>query len=361
MAELNFFDTYVLMAIHEEIVPMGTFFKDRYFPTGAADIFNADKVLTEYKKGDRKMAAFVAPRVGDIPMDRRGYEIHEYTPAYIAPSRILSLDDLKKRGFGEALYPGMDAAQRAEQIQKDDLKEMDDRIVRREEWMAVETMINNGCTMQEYIDDKTTGDVNVVHFYDGQTSEHTYTVASGKEWDTQYGDIFGDVKAMCTMLAYRGLPAVDLILGTDASEAIMKSQEVRERINKESGLITGAIDPKLTSYPGVAFLGNLNFNGYRLNLFEVSESYVNDNNQNTPYFPAKSALVTAPGCGHMMYGAISQIDFGATDFATHAAKRVPKFILDQPNDLRKLRLACRPLAAPQNYCPYIYAANVVSA
>ena len=361
MAELNFFDTYVLMAIHEEIVPMGTFFKDRYFPTGAADIFNADKVLTEYKKGDRKMAAFVAPRVGDIPMDRRGYEIHEYTPAYIAPSRILSLDDLKKRGFGEALYPGMDAAQRAAQIQKDDLKEMDDRIVRREEWMAVETMINNGCTMQEYIDDKTTGDVNVVNFYDGQTSEHTYTVASGKEWDTQYGDIFGDVKAMCKMLAYRGLPAVDLILGTDASEAIMKSQEVRERINKESGLITGAIDPKLTSYPGVAFLGTLNFNGYRLNLFEVSESYVNDNNQNTPYFPAKSALVTAPGCGHMMYGAISQIDFGATDFATHAAKRVPKFILDQPNDLRKLRLACRPLAAPQNYCPYIYAANVVSA
>ena len=93
----------------------------------------------------------------------------------------------------------------------------------------------------------------------------------------------------------------------------------------------------------------------------MSESYVNDNNQDTPYFPEKSALVTAPGCGHMMYGAISQIDFGATDFATHAAKRVPKFILDQPNDLRKLRLACRPLAAPQNYCPYIYAANVVSA
>lgn len=29
-AELNFFDTYVLMAITEEIVPQQTFFKDRY-------------------------------------------------------------------------------------------------------------------------------------------------------------------------------------------------------------------------------------------------------------------------------------------------------------------------------------------
>ena len=69
-SELNFFDTYVLMAITEEIVPQQTFFKDRYFPTGEGDIFACDKVLTEYRKGDRKMAAFVSARAGDIPMDR---------------------------------------------------------------------------------------------------------------------------------------------------------------------------------------------------------------------------------------------------------------------------------------------------
>ena len=66
---IDFFDTYVLLAITEEIVPQPSFFKDRYFPTGANDIFAADKVLTEYRKGDRKMAAFVSPRAGDIPMD----------------------------------------------------------------------------------------------------------------------------------------------------------------------------------------------------------------------------------------------------------------------------------------------------
>ena len=94
-SELNFFDTYVLMAITEEIVPQQTFFKDRYFPTGEGDIFACDKVLTEYRKGDRKMAAFVSARAGDIPMDRRGYEIHEYQPAFIAPSRLLTLDELR--------------------------------------------------------------------------------------------------------------------------------------------------------------------------------------------------------------------------------------------------------------------------
>ena len=112
-SELNFFDTYVLMAITEEIVPQQTFFKDRYFPTGEGDIFACDKVLTEYRKGDRKMAAFVSARAGDIPMDRRGYEIHEYQPAFIAPSRLLTLDELRKRGFGEAIYANSTPAQRA--------------------------------------------------------------------------------------------------------------------------------------------------------------------------------------------------------------------------------------------------------
>ena len=91
----------------------------------------------------------------------------------------------------------------------------------------------------------------------------------------------------------------------------------------------------------------------------VDETYTDDNDKEQRYFPTTAAMVTAPGCGHLMYGQITQIDFGNTDYTDHAGKRVPKFTLDQPNDERKLRLASRPLAAPRNYCPYIYAADVV--
>ena len=155
---LNFFDNVILQAITEEIVPKRGFFKDRYFHTGAGDIFKADEVLTEYRKGDRKLAAFVAPDVHDIPIARRGYEVHSYQPAYIAPSRVLTMDELKKRGFGEALYPGMDEAQRAARLLADDMNDMENRIAGTEEWMAAQTMISNGCTMQEMIDGKTKGD-----------------------------------------------------------------------------------------------------------------------------------------------------------------------------------------------------------
>lgn len=357
MPELNFFDTYTLMAISEEIVPVPSFFRDRYFPTGANDLFASDKALTEYRKGDRKMAAFVEPRVGDIPMERRGYSVREYTPAFIAPSRTLSADELRKRGFGEALYPGMQQSERAARLQLDDMTDMENRISRREEWMAVQTMINNACTMQQYIDDKTEGETLYVKFFD-TTSDHTYTVS--KKWNATDGDFFGDVKNMCRMLSKRGLRAADLILGVDAADAILNIEKVQKLLDKNSGIITGKIEMELSPYEGVVLMGVLNFGGYKLNLISVDETYEDDSGTETRYFPATSAMVTAPGCGHFMYAQITQIDFGATEFATHVARRVPKFILDQPKDIRKLRLGTRPLAAPHQYCPYIYAASVVS-
>lgn len=358
-ATLNFFDTYTLIAIHEEIVPRPSFFRTRYFPTGAGDLFASDKVLTEFRNGDRKMAAFVSERIGDIPMDRRGYAIHEYQPAFIAPSRLLTVDDLRKRGFGEAIYANSTPAQRAARLIQDDMVDLERRIAMREEWMAAQTMINNACTMQTYVDDNTQGETLYVQFYDS-VSAHTYTVQEAKRWDGDAGDIRGDVRNMCKMLSNRGLPAADLILGTDAADCLLEDTALREKLNTTSGVLIGQIQEQLTGIEGVVFLGQLNFGGYLLNVFSVDETYMDNSNQTQKFFPASSAMVTAPGCGHMAYGQITQIDFGATEFASHVAARVPKFTVDQANDLRKLRLATRPLALPHNYCPWIYAADVVT-
>lgn len=357
MAELNFFDTYVLQAIVEEIVPQQTFFKDRYFPTEEGDVFAADKVLVEYQKGDRKMAAFVSERVGAIPMDRRGFSVHEFQPAFIGQSRTLTIDDLRKRGFGEALYPGMTKAERAARLQLKDLTELGLRITRREEWMAAQTMINNACTMQEYVDANTQGEILYVKFFDSAT-EHTYTVST--PWNANGGNFRADVQAMCRLLSRRGLKAADLVLGSDVADFILEDEWVQKALDKNSGIIIGQIDQELSKYDGVVYMGTLNFGGFKLNLISVDETYVDDNNTEQKYFPATSAMVTAPGCGHMMYGQITQIDFGATDYADHAGIRVPKFTLDQKTDTKEIRLASRPLAAPKNYCPYIYAANVIN-
>lgn len=357
-AELNFFDTYTLMAVQKRIVPKQTFFRDRYFPTEEGDIFNSDKVLTEYMDGDRKMAAFVGPRVGAIPMERIGYEVHEFEPASIGVSCPLTSDDLEKRGFGEAIYANSTPAQRAAKLTQNDLEDMDNRITRTEEWMCAQTMLENGCTMQEMIDNQTKGEAKVVKFYNpGHENDHIYTAAH--KWNEEGGNFFGDVPAMCRIMSSRGLRVADLVMGSDVYDAVMDLEKLQRLLDKNSGIIIGQIDQQLSAYDGVVYAGTLNFRGYRLNLISVDETYVDSANKEQRYFPKTDAMITAPGCGHLMYGAITQINYGDDIQSTIAGKRVPKFTVDQPNDLRTTSLKTRPLAAPRNYCPWIRVKNVV--
>lgn len=353
---LNIFSTYYLMGMVEEIVPKQTFFKDRYFLTEAKDIFKDDKVLVEYRDGDRMMAPFVVRRAGDIPIGRDGYEIHEFEPPHILPSRLLTLDDLERRGFGEALYSGSTPEERARRLIMEDMTTLDGRITRREEWMAVQTMINNGCTMTAYIDNKTVGETYDVYYYErGGNNPALYTV--GTPWDDADGDFWADIAAMCEVLAERGLPVTDLIVGTAVGELIQFDEKVMKLLDNRR-MEYGHMAPTVR-HPGVVWIGHLNFRGFDLDIYVVRETYVDDAGQTQLLFPANSAMVTAPDCGHTMYGQISQIE-PDEQFHTFAAQRIPKFVVDRDKDTRKFRLGARPLTAPRVKAPWVYAPNVCS-
>lgn len=352
----DIFDTYYMAGMVQEIVPVQSFFRDRYFPTNAAtDIFNSNKVLVEYRDRDRAMAPFVVRRAGDIPVARGGYEIHEYEPPYIAPSRLLTLDDLQKRGYGEALYVGSTPAERARALQMQDLTELDARILRREEWMAAQTMINNGCTIVAYIDDDTVGETYDIFYFDTSGGNPAkYTVST--KWDGG-GSFEGDVSAMANDLLDRGLPAADLVIGTDVAAFLLDDETLLKKLDNRRADF-GRLAPRVR-YPGVTWLGNLNFDGTDLDIFSVRET-VRDKSGTVRLFPSTAAMVTAPGCGHMMYGRIDQIE-DDNEYHSFAMRRVPKFVVDKDKDTRKLRLGSRPLAAPHCKAPWMYAENVVGA
>lgn len=352
-ATLDFFDTYTLLKVFERAEPKQTFFKDRYFPTRAGDIFDSDKVLVEYSEQDSIMAPFVSERIGDVPAGREDYSVYEFEPPYVGMSKTLTIDDLKKRGFGEALYAKSTPAQRAARLQLDDMIKLDRAITRREEWMSVQTMLNNGCEVQEYIDAKTKGPKRFIKFYDG-TSDHVYTVAN--KWNSPEGNLYKDVCAMGDQLVDNGLDAEDLLLGVDAADVFFKDKEIRALLDATLKINAGALDEKIIA-PGITHMGRMNFDGHDFNIIKVNETYKDENGVRVRYFPATSAMVSAPGCGHMMYGRISQIPYLGKNVETYAKKRVPKVLVE--DNVRKLRLGAKPLAAPLNYCPYIHAPNVV--
>ena len=71
-----------MIAAIQQMTPHHTFLRDRYFPTGAGDIFPTEEVLIDYKDGNKKIAPVVAPRKGGITVLRDGYTTKRYEPPF---------------------------------------------------------------------------------------------------------------------------------------------------------------------------------------------------------------------------------------------------------------------------------------
>ncbi len=353
---INLFDTYTMMALMEEVAPVPSFFKDRYFKTGPEDIFLTKKVLMEFSDGDYQMAPIVSRSVGDIPVERDGYEVYELEPAYVGISKYLTADDLEMRGFGEALFANEAPATRAAKLMMQDFTKLNNRITRREEWISVQTMLNNACEMQEYVDANTVGDKSFLCFYENK-DEHKYVVDEPITMDTPASVVIGHIVAICDKLTERGLPVEDLVVGDDVAAIFRGNKDLRELFSKTSGINIGNI--KEQRIPGAVHMGSVNFGGYTLDVFNAKGIYKDASGVIRKYFPKNAVLATAPDCGHMMYGSITQKEFGAAPEAwfTRTGTRIPKLKVDVNNDTQCLRLACKPVAAPRNRTPWIVAEN----
>ena len=191
---LDIFKTHTMLMMVEGLNPLYTFLRDRYFPTNdATDVFATEDVLVEYRDGSKKLAPFVAPRKGGVAVLRKGYHVERYTPPYIAPKRTMTADDLQKRGFGEALYTKLTPAQRQGALMMKDFEDLDEMIHRREEAMAAETLLTNGCVMKHITDDPNKTDDQEIRFYDGENNPAQYT--PDKDWNDPDADILPAIRA----------------------------------------------------------------------------------------------------------------------------------------------------------------------
>lgn len=342
---LDIFSTHTMLAAVQEINPLHTFLRDRYFPTNeSTDLFATEDVLVEYRDGSKTLAPFVAPRKGGVTVLRKGYTMERYTPPYIAPKRAMTADDVKKKGFGEALFSKLTPAQRQGALMMKDFAELDAMIARREEAMAAETLLTNGCIMKHIADDKAEGDEMEVRFYEGESNPAQYTPE--KDWDEADADILGDIYAVCELLAENGLASSDLLVSPDVSSAILNNEKLVKLLDNRN-INIGGVDPaELPS--GVTKIGRLNANGHVVDVLLYSEKYTNDAGVNVGYIPAGKAVITAPGCGRTLYGAVSQVEQSDGLFHTYTAKRVPKYYSDAKGNVRELTLTSCPLCIPNN-------------
>lgn len=351
----NYYDTHHLLFSVQQLPPLHTFLLDRYFPTNAAtDIFATDDVLAEYRKGSMKAAPFVAPRKGGITILRDGYAMKRLTPSYIAPKRSLTIDDLKKRGFGEALYSQLTPEQRQGVIILGDLDELRNMNRRRKEAMASEVIFTNGCVMDEYVDDLKHFEEREVRFYDGEQNPAVYTPAAALDTTEAGGKRFlSDVAAMGYMLTSRGLPFTEVLIAPDVADVMLSNEWILRLLDNRNYQIRG-VDPALLP-SGAARIARLNIKGRMIDFISYEDTYTEVDGTVKPYVPAGMVAAGAPNAGRTIYGAITQVEQADGEFHTYAGVDVPKYLSDAKHNTRELILSSAPLCVPNNENPFITA------
>ncbi|MBR1625591.1 MAG: major capsid protein [Bacteroidales bacterium] len=328
-----------IAAIKEE-KPFSTFLRDRYFKFKTA--FATDEVLVEFKDGNKKLAPFVAPRVGGVTVKRDGYSAKTFAPAYIAPKRTLTIDELKKKRLGESIYPELTPADREAELILDDSNELDEMISRTEEWIASQLLVNASCTFYEKTENP---DVNIekeIFFYDGQTNDWIFTINT--EWDDADADIVGDIAAMCRYQKSKGIGATELLVDAAAGAAILNNAKIQKLLDNRNFNV-GEVDPQLVEY-GVARLARLNCEGHLVDILQYVDEYEAEDGTSTPYIPYGTVILLAPDCGQSLYGAVTQLE-NDDQWHTYGEKRVPLILSSTQNQSKELRLASAPLLMPK--------------
>ena len=351
----NYYDTHHLLASVQQLPPLHTFLLDRYFPTNAAtDIFATDDVLVEYKKGHKKAAPFVAPRKGGITILRDGYTMKRFTPSYIAPKRPLTIDDLKKRGFGEALYTQLKPDQRQGVIMLGDLDELRGMNMRRKEAMASEVIFTNGCVMDEYVDDLHNFEEKEVRYYDGEKNPAIYTPSATLDTTETSGKRFlADVAAMGYMLTSRGLAFTEVLVAPDVADVILANEWILRLLDNRNYQI-GGVDPAVLP-SGATKIARLNVKGRMIDFLSYEDTYTEVDGSVKPFIPAGMIAAGAPNAGRTVYGAITQVEQSDGEFHTYTGVDVPKYLSDAKHNVREVILSSAPLCMPNNENPFITA------
>lgn len=349
MAEIDLYSTHFMEAVIREKPTVYTFIRDRYFG-GAPGVFKTPKIMVDYDDGaGNLLAPFVVPRVGKVPMERAGYETRELTPAYIAPSRPLSIDVLEKRLAGESLVSTMTPAQRERQYLVDDLDFLDKAISRREEWMCVNTMLDNACTM-EHIGDKADKHIDkTARYYDGNDNPGVFKPSAKWAAGTaaKRGTWYEDVCAQIDSMTAAGRDVTDLVVGSNVAQIILNDPWVISMLDNRRGWL-GEVDPRWQPN-GVVRVAKLNFDGVELEIFSYKGTYQvmqQDGKLKTEqYFPVDGAMLCAPNTGKLRYGAVTQVEMDKKTY-TRTGRRIPKHNVDVDANLKETILTSRPNAAP---------------
>ena len=339
----DLFDTLTMLEAVEQMTPPRRFLMNTFFNGSVPQTFGTKTVTIDIVKGRRKMAPFVHPSLPGSVASRKGFVSNTYEPPYIQPKLPTNADLILKRAAGENPFSTRTPLERAGEQLGRDLRDLDEQIVRREEWMCAQAL--------------TTGKVRVIgegvdDTIDFQMEDsHKITLAQGR-WNASGSDPIGNLRQWQRLVAKdSGRTASVAVLSAEAQDAFQSNKTVLDQLNSRR-VDMGMIKPELLP-DGVTYLGYLNDPG--VDLYVYNEWFLEDEDEGeSPMIPAGGLILGSTGTRNaMLYGAIQDLD--AIESGLVEAARFPKSWVTQEPSRRWLKLQSAPLAGLLEPNAFIYA------
>lgn len=343
---INIYEPRYLAEVVRNNPPVHTFFRDTFFTN--VRTFVTERVDIDIKKGDRRMAAFVHPRVGGQILKDNGFKTESYKPPLINPYDITTADQLMARLPGETLYGGKTPAQRAAEKLVDEYKTLNDAATRREEWMAVQAIV--------------TGAIPVVGEGVNETISfgftNTKTLTGNNRWGQSAAKILDNLEDWAAEVRVKGFANVDMcIMGNAALRLFLADADVQKMLDNrrvEMGLISPRDLPN-----GVSYVGHLNKPD--VEIYEYNEVYLDDwtdpdNPATNPLVPDNKVILISSKANFMRaYGACTYIDDTTGQWVTAESDRVLRSYIEHRPDRRMLELQAHPLTIPDKVDSWLVA------
>lgn len=335
---MSIYETRTMLKAIEQKKPVFTFLRDTFFPN--IETLLSEKAEVDIKKGKRKLAPFVAPRVGGKVMTREGFKTDIITTPKIAPIRVITADDIKKRTPGENVYSTRTPEERAAILLANDLIELDEAITRREEWMCAQVLLG------EPINIDADGVKQSIDF--GFTNKEK--LAADKKWSAAGTDPLANLKTWRQKIIKATGKTPDIcIMADNVVDCFIENATVQKLLDLQR-LNIGAIEPSYKG-EGVTFIGKLPSLG--LEIYSYTEYFIDDKGVEKQLIPDGTVIVGASKGGKRYYGSVTQKESGS--WITYEGVRVPKYSNDDKNEIDELRLTSRPLPTPEDVDSWLVA------
>lgn len=309
----------------------GSFILDLLF--SKVDPVIGETVDIDIIKGKRRMAPFQSPRVEGKLVEKLGFTTNSYKPAYIKPKKVLEAADIvNNRAAGESVYSLQSPEERAIMMLATELNDLEDMIIRREEWMATQQIVNG---YVDVIGDGVNYRIDLI-----MDADHKITLTGTNIWTDVLSDPDSDIGDAVGLISKDAGISANVIIGNSSTmDVYVRHAKVKDNLNTRR-IDLGLIKPEDMG-DGVSYYGYVIVSGKQLDLYGYDNWYIDDAGVEQPMIPDGKIVITSTRADFRRhYGSIKDKKAGYA-----AIPRFPKTWDEEDPDATWLMVQSAPLPA----------------